>query len=190
MKKSVLCALLVLCALFPPNAAWAEDESPPRISDVYPNALGFSFGWDISPVSIFNLHYQRWLGDFGFAVNCGAMQGMNGEGSWGADAIAMLQYKFSDGNLTKNGDLYGALYGFLQSGYVASYSPGFVPEDPAVTPTAPRFTQYIPVGVGIGIEATFFKHLSFPLELGFEYNILKPFPSFNPCLSTCIRYRF
>jgi hypothetical protein len=159
----------------------AQEPAAQPLSQVNPNALGFSFGSDISPISVFCLHYQHWWGKIGASVSAGGWLKDAALGLWGADAFLSAQYKVSEGNFLPSGNLYGCLYGFLQSGYVAQMNYGTTSYNIA-------FSQYIPVEVGIGMELVLLKHISLPLEVGFEYQIMGTY--FGPAVTTALRYRF
>jgi len=161
----------------------------PLPCDVYPNALGFITNSDILLVSGFNLHYQRWFKNFGVSVSAGGNKSADTASGWGADALVELQYKLSDGNFDSDGVFYGALYAFLESGYVAQQTVTATYDAASGTTSyASAFSQYIPVGVGIGLEAVLFKHISVPLEVGFVYRFLADM--IIPSAQIGIRYRF
>jgi hypothetical protein len=169
----------------------AEEAPAPKLSQVCPSALGFSFGSEITTLTVFNLHYQRWFGNYGFAASGGAYLNNTVTGDFAADALLSFQYKFSEVNLVSSGDLYGCLYGYLQSGYVVqqtSTTSGYDPITYATIYNPPTFKQYVPVQVGIGMEVVLFKHISLPLEVGFEYQINGS--NFGPVATTALRYRF
>jgi hypothetical protein len=210
MKKTSS-ALLIILALVAAGA-WAQDAAQPAAEvtpavpaapapapaapaklplpcDTYPNALGFMSSSDIVTVSGFNLHYQRWFNNIGMSLSAGGMKSANPADAWGADAIVELQYKLSDGNLDSDGVFYGALYAFVQSGYVIQQSIEYHYDGATSgTTTTTEFSQYIPAGIGVGLEAVLFKHVSMPLEVGFVYRFITNV--MTPSAMIGIRYRF
>lgn len=172
-----------------PQLAPAEEKAP-LICDAFPNALGFSVGSNISDASVFNLHYQRWFDDIGFAVSLGGMKtALTSDEDWGADGLVTLQYKLSDGNFDSGGIFYGALYVFANSGYVAKQTATYIYDPITSVPSYSLvYEQYVPVGIGIGIEGVLLRHISMPIEVGFEYHILTGY--LGPSFITAIRYRF
>jgi hypothetical protein len=208
MKKTILMLFLIVVLS---NAAWAqeapdaepglstetgaiapqpapEEVKAPLICDAYPSSLGFSVGTSITLVSGFNLHYQRWFDDIGLAVSLGGMKGASSN-EWGTDGLVTFQYKLSDGNFDSGGIFYGALYVFANSGYVVRQYVNYAYDSTtSVSVSTNVFEQYVPVGIGIGIEGVLFKHISVPMEVGFEYHILGNY--MGPSFTTAIRYRF
>jgi hypothetical protein len=156
----------------------AKEQKPPYASDLFPNALGFSVGTNITPIAGFNLHYQRWMRNLGVAASIGAIKGgIFGEGL-GADVLVTLQYKLSQAIIDTEGNFCGALYVYANSGYFFRQG----------TELGLVGTQYVPVGIGIGLEAIVYKHISVPLELGYEYHIMTDY--LGPAFIGAIRYRF
>jgi hypothetical protein len=208
MKKTILTLWLILVLV---AAAWAQEapeagqdasmetsatapqaapveEKAPLICDAYPSSLGFSVGTSITAVSGFNLHYQRWFDDIGLAVSLGGMKGTSSS-DWGTDGLVTFQYKLSDGNFDSGGIFYGALYVFANSGYVVRQYVNYAYDQNTNESVSTNvFEQYVPVGLGIGIEGVLFKHISVPMEVGFEYHILGNY--MGPSFTTAIRYRF
>jgi hypothetical protein len=153
-------------------------ENAALVCDSHPFAIGLSVGTDITAVCFYNYQFQTWRKDLGLTVSLGAMKVTQQFPYMAADALVMLQYKFLDGNLDKNGNFYDALYLFIQAGYVARMR---------LEENYPIYNQYVPLGVGIGFEPVYFRHFSFPVEVGFDYHLMTGY--MGMMFSAALRYR-